>query len=75
MNKARRKQIAEAIALIEQAQTILADVAADEQEAFDNMPEGLQQADNGQKMEEAIRTLEEKNSDLETTIDELRELL
>lgn len=31
----------------------------EEQEAFDNMPEGLQQADRGAKMEEAVSAMDE----------------
>ena len=57
MNKQRRKQIAAAIELIEQAQAILEEVTAEEQEAYDNLPEGIQASERGELMEEYIYTL------------------
>ncbi len=52
MNAARRKQLAEAVALIERAEDILREVSEAEQEAFDAMPESLQQGDRGERMQE-----------------------
>ena len=73
MNKLRRKQIAEAIELIEQAMSILEQVRDDEQEAFDNMPESLQGSERGEAMEEYIYTLEEFLDALD--VDELQEIV
>lgn len=70
MNKLRRKQIAEAIDLIEQAREILESVKDDEQEAFGNMPESLQSSERGEAMEEYIYTLESFLDELDT--DELQ---
>jgi uncharacterized coiled-coil DUF342 family protein len=81
MNKERRKLIneqwhkVEAIrvkldelkAEAEEAKEALEAIRDDEQEAFDNMPEGLQQSDRGQASEEAI-------NHLFTAIDALDEL-
>lgn len=58
MNKARRKEIARAIELMEQAREILENVNGDEQQAFDNMPESLQCSERGNAMEENIYTIE-----------------
>jgi len=58
MNKERRKTLDKAIALLEEAKSLLEEVASEEQDAFDNMLEGLQQSDKGQAMEEAISELE-----------------
>lgn len=66
MNKARRKEIAKAIELIEEAYGILDMVRDEEQEAFDNMPEGLQGSERGEQMEEYIYTLEEVLESLDT---------
>ena len=66
MNKLRRKQIAEAIILIEKAMDILEKVKDDEQEAFDNMPESLQGSERGETMEEYIYTLETFFDELDT---------
>lgn len=76
MNAARRKELARAKALIEEARSIIEAVAADERDAFDNMPEGLQETDRGQRMSEIADNLDELASTLEeaeTTLDEARE--
>ena len=44
MNKARRKEIQKAISKIEE---MVQQILDDEQDAYDNMPEGLQQSENG----------------------------
>jgi len=59
MNKADRAQLAKAAALIEEAKTIVEEVAEGEQEKFDNLTEGLQAAERGQKMEETASNLSE----------------
>ena len=58
MNEARRKQIQQALALIEQAKGILEAALAKEQEDFDNMPEDLRNDETGQRAEDAIDALE-----------------
>lgn len=73
MNKVRRKEIARAIELMEQAREILEAVRDEEQEAFDNMPEGLQCSERGETMEEYIYTIEECLDALDT--DALREIV
>ncbi len=73
MNKVRRKEIAKAIELLEQAREILESVRDDEQEAFDNMPESLQGSERGEAMEEYIYTLEETIEAIDT--DELQEIV
>lgn len=66
MNKARRKEIARAIELMDEAREILEAVKDEEQEAFDNMPESLQCSERGETMEEYIGTLEDVVYNLET---------
>lgn len=58
MNKARRKDIARAIELMEQAYGILETVVGEEQEAFDNLPESLQSSERGETMEMYIYNIE-----------------
>jgi hypothetical protein len=71
MNRERRKQIADIIKQIEALADLndlaqeIRDIAADEQEAFDNMPESLQQSERGQASEAAISALEEAADTLE----------
>lgn len=73
MNKLRRKEIAKAIELIEQAYEILEIAKEDEQDAFDNMPESLQQSERGETMEEYISIMEDMLEALD--VDELREIV
>ena len=78
MNKARRTQInkeliaiAEAIDAMRTALENLQGFATEEQECFDNMPEGLQASENGQRIEEIAQALESANSSLESAIDDV----
>jgi hypothetical protein len=59
MNEERRKTLKEAIGLIDQAKNILEDAQTDEQEAFDNMPEGMQNGEKGEKVQGAIDSMGE----------------
>lgn len=74
MNKARRKEIARAIELIEEAREILENVRDEEQDAFDNLPESLQSSERGEAMEEYISTLDDFIDDRLST-DELEEMV
>lgn len=65
MNKQRRKEIQEAIARIEDLTSDVEMILSDEQDAFDNMPEGLQFSYNGETSEEAISLLEDAVESLE----------
>ena len=73
MNKQRRKEIAKAIGLIEQAREILDAVKEEEQEAFDNLPENLQNSERGETMEAHISTIEDFLDELDT--DNLQEIV
>lgn len=42
MSKERRKRVAEALELISQARDILEEIKDEEQDCYDNLPEGLQ---------------------------------
>ena len=85
MNKARRKEIAEANDLISKAISILSDArsqleqrSADEQEYFDEMPESLQGGDKGthaeecvSQLDEFVSTIEELESQMENLVEEI----
>jgi len=58
MNEARRKQIQQALALIQHAKGILEVALAQEQEDFENMPEDLRNDESGQTAEDTIDALE-----------------
>jgi hypothetical protein len=46
-------------------------LADEEQEKFDNLPEGLQNSEKGQAMEEAASALESAVSELESAVDSI----
>jgi hypothetical protein len=73
MNANRRKQLAEAIAKIEEARTLIEIVRDEEQDAFENMPEGLQSSERGEKMETAVSRMEDSLSELDCIVDALNE--
>lgn len=82
MNNDRRKQlksVAKQLGTIanalEEQQILLEQIYDDESEAFDNMPESLQQSDRGIEMEEGIGTLEEQKDDIANMTDDLHEII
>ena len=69
MNKARRKKLGEIIDQLENLREDLDAVASEEREAYDNLPESLQEGDKGCAMEEAADELD----DICGELDELRQ--
>ena len=68
MNDKTRKLLKSAIETIEILNESISTIKDEEQEKFDNLPEGLQQSENGQKFEETVGSLEEAISNLEEAI-------
>ena len=78
MNQDRRAAIEK---LIDQVQTAafemrefyneLTSLQEEEQEAFDNLPEGLQQAERGQQMEAIASALDDALSSLDSAINDV----
>lgn len=75
MNKQQRKELSEMLKVIEDCQYKLEVMAEEEQAKYDNMPEGLQESEQGQAIYEAADTLEDAASNLMNWVDELRENL
>jgi hypothetical protein len=78
MNQDRRAKIEKLVASIQEKLSELRDDAnslselqAEEQECFDNLPEGLQNADRGQSMEALASALEDAISSLESSLDDV----
>lgn len=71
MNNARRKIKREAIALLSSALELLETVASEEEEAYYNMPDGLQASEKGEEISNNIDTLQDAVDNLETMIEEL----
>lgn len=76
MNKERRKALAEIVDQLAGIRSAIEQVKDDEQDAFDNMPEGLQQSEKGEKAENAISRLDDALSavdDIESALIEASE--
>lgn len=69
MNKQRRKEIEKAITLLEEAKSILEQMASDEQDYYDNMPESIQSGERGSQAEAASETLQEAAYDIDEVIE------
>lgn len=75
MNNARRKRIQDVINELCKQQTRLEDIRDEEQEAFDNLPEGLQCSERGEAMEEAISELDDVITTLEGLAEDLENII
>lgn len=74
MNAKRRKKLKEVINTIESALGSLEDMAADEQEAYSNLPEPIQCSERGEQMEINISYLEDASIILGDVIETLGEV-
>ena len=76
MNKERRKQLNRLLETLADAEQDLSAILEEEQNAFDNLPEGLQGSEMGVTMEEGISTLEDcvdSLQDIQSQIQEVAE--
>ena len=74
MNAQGRKEIAKYIASLEEIKDKLDSMMDEEQDKFDNMPEGLQESERGEVMQEAIKQLETACDNLDEVISALEEI-
>lgn len=75
MNKQRRSRLQKVIDQLENLKLEVASICEEEQEAYDNMPEGLQEAERGQQIYDNISNLEDRESDFDDLIDNLQEVI
>ena len=75
MNNKRRKTIALVINSLENLSADLEDVAQEESDAYENMPESLQQSDRGSNIEANIYNLEDCISQINDVIDTLSSMI
>lgn len=68
MNNNRRKEINKAVALLQEALSILETARDEEREYYDNMPENLQSSERGCAAEQAASYLDDACSSLEEVI-------
>ncbi|HHF0811499.1 TPA: hypothetical protein ACPIDV_000484 [Pseudomonas aeruginosa] len=73
MNNARRKQLAEIVDQMQELRARLDELQSEEQEAFDNMPESLQQGEKGQQSEAAAERIGNAGDSLDEAINAIEE--
>lgn len=72
MNKERRKEIARLINQLDEARGLLSDLAEaietlrdEEQDTFDNLPEGFQASERGERIQAAVDALDNAYSEID----------
>jgi len=73
MNKQRRKELDTIYRKIENLLQDLETVCGEEQDAYDNIPENLQDSERGETMYNAIDNMESALSSLEEAMDYIQE--
>lgn len=71
MNNTRRSQITDIMENLSSLQTSIEELLEEEQEAFDNLPEGIQDSERGEAIQAAIDNLEEAVSNCEELLNNL----
>ena len=74
MNAARRKELKRALEMLDAAKTILEQVAEEEQEAYDNLPEGIQDSEKGEQIYDNADTLSGYMDDLDDMMSAIEEM-
>lgn len=75
MNKTRRKLIEKIIEQLETLKDEVESITEEEQEAYDNLPDGIQDSEKGETMYEAISDLEDASSNFDDIIDTLQDII
>jgi len=75
MNKQRRKQLEKSVLHLNDALEIVRDVLEQEQEAFNNMPDGIRDGERGEEMQGYVDTLEEHVNTIEEAISAIEEIV
>ena len=75
MNNHRRKQIQEAMTHLSDALNLVQEAGEEEQEAFDNLPEGIKEGERGEAMEAAISCLDDAAGAIEEAESQLEDAI
>ena len=75
MNKARRKAIEEIIGKLEELKDQLEILSTEELEAYDNLPEGIQSSERGERMSEGVDDIDNATGSIEDAIYTLTDLI
>ena len=75
MNKARRKQIEEVISKLGDIRDEIQYISEDEMEAYDALPESLQDGERGQQIYDNANDIEYQSSMVDDVISELQDII
>lgn len=75
MNNERRKVINKIIDKLEEVKSELESCADWEQEAYDNLPEGIQESERGDRMQENVDCLYDVTESISDLIDQLDDII
>ena len=75
MNANRRKRLNEVAVKLRELTEVVNDIGGEEQEAFDNMPEQLQESEKGERMEDIIDQLEDMSDSLEDVVSSIEDII
>lgn len=75
MNKVRRKELGKIKDCLTALYSDIERVKNDEEDCFDNMPDGIQCSMRGEESEEAIEILDEVCEDMEKIIEMIEEII
>lgn len=75
MNKERREELWDVYTILDDAMSKVIDVRSDEQDSFDNLPDGLQASRTGESIQEAIDWLDELESSIQSVRDKVEKYI
>lgn len=75
MNAERRKKLKNVIDNLNTALSSIEEIKDEEQDSYDNLPEGIQDGERGDQMQENIDNLDTAYNDLDDVITELQEVI
>lgn len=75
MNKERKEELYEVIECLEEASSALQEVRDEEQDAYDDLSEGLQCSRTGESMQNAIDEMEAIDADIQNVITRVNNMI
>lgn len=75
MNKERREELWDVYTSLDEAMSKVIDIRSDEQDSFDNLPDGLQISKTGESIQEAIDWLDSIESDIQNVRDKVEKYI
>lgn len=75
MNKKRREELWDVYGYLDDAMGRVIDIRSDEQDSFDNLPDGLQASKTGESIQSAIDWLDGIENDIQSVRDKIEKYI